>query len=385
MKHILLLFSLTLVITIKAQTPQINAILVNSCGADEGLNELISVTTGSTPVTLANMIIDFPGVSPTNYCNTGACGTQTINENPAFVATLNGLAGCTPDLFVSAAVIPAGATLFIFTGNPPTIPPDYTSLCGGGPIYAIFCNNTTQTTGRFANSGTGTRDLTITFAPGVTDLVTYAPGSVAAGDGAIVNFTAPGVASYPTNLSPSCNAIALNVRWGEIAITKENETNILTWKTYSETNNDRFEIIQLDLYNGTEKIIGTVTGAGNSSEILNYSFILPLLAESITYYKIRQIDMDGNFSESQIISNTIEFETQIVLGAYCSDDKIQLTFSKDIVKGSIVRLLSPDGKQISALLVEETTKSIVFPSYGKGIYLVATEYFTNEIFKIICY
>jgi hypothetical protein len=79
---------------------------------------------------------------------------QTIGNSPGYLASLNTMAGCTPDLFVYADPIPAGATIIIFTGNPPTTVLDYSANCGapGAPIYAIFLDNS-SITGNFANSG----------------------------------------------------------------------------------------------------------------------------------------------------------------------------------------------------------------------------------------
>jgi hypothetical protein len=384
MRNLLLLFSLTTLLTTNAQTPQINAILVNSCGASEGMDELISVTIGSSPILVSQLIVDFPNATPSNYCNSG-CGANTILENTTTVASLNGLAGCSPSLFVSASIIPAGATMFIFTGNPPTIIPDYTSLCGGGPIYALFCNNTSDGTGRFANTGTSTRTLTITFASGVTDAVTYLPNSVATGDGAVVNFSPAGVPSYPTNTSPSCNAIALNVRWGELFISNNEEYCTLTWETYSEINNNYFEVVQLDLFNKTEKIIGKQKGAGNSTQKLKYEMSFSNPTESINYFKVRQVDNDGNSTESNIISNYIENDKQAIVGSYSTHEIVQLTFSKNIVQASKIVILDINGKPCGTHTIEQTTKTFSFPVLEKGLYFICIEGITTEVFKYMSY
>lgn len=76
--------------------------------------------------------------------------------------------------------------------------------------------------------------------------------------------------------------------------------NNLKWITASEANNDRFEI-----YSSNDgefwKMIGTVNGAGNSTIEQSYKFD-HRSDYNLTYYKLKQIDFDGNFEYSNIIS-----------------------------------------------------------------------------------
>ncbi|MDX2362514.1 MAG: T9SS type A sorting domain-containing protein [Crocinitomicaceae bacterium] len=76
-----------------------------------------------------------------------------------------------------------------------------------------------------------------------------------------------------------------------------NET-ILEWSTASELNNKYFEIEKLD-DNGEWKVIGEVDGAGNSSTLINYSFIDRDLISS--FYRLKQVDFDGAFKYSDVI------------------------------------------------------------------------------------
>ena len=69
-------------------------------------------------------------------------------------------------------------------------------------IYVIFQNNADETTGNFANFGSGIRTLTMSFGS-CSDTVTYnrslltdETGTNVAADGATVLFTPAGVATY---------------------------------------------------------------------------------------------------------------------------------------------------------------------------------------------
>lgn len=75
---------------------------------------------------------------------------------------------------------------------------------------------------------------------------------------------------------------------------------ILTWSTASETNNKYF-IVERSMDGVTFNEIMRIYGAGNSTSLLEYELIdtLPLLGES--YYRLRQVDFDGQFAFSQVV------------------------------------------------------------------------------------
>lgn len=76
---------------------------------------------------------------------------------------------------------------------------------------------------------------------------------------------------------------------------------VLTWQTASEKNNDFFTI---DRSNDGKNFIsiGSVKGAGNSSQKLNYTFVDIEYMEGISYYRLSQEDYDGTITHSKLIS-----------------------------------------------------------------------------------
>ncbi len=81
----------------------------------------------------------------------------------------------------------------------------------------------------------------------------------------------------------------------------EGSYNLLTWETASESNNDYFKIeSSVDGYNWNE--IGRVVGAGNSSQALSYSLKDFGFKNGVNYYKLSQVDYDGNSETFNIIS-----------------------------------------------------------------------------------
>jgi hypothetical protein len=82
-----------------------------------------------------------------------------------------------------------------------------------------------------------------------------------------------------------------------------NETQVrLTWKTYTEFNNYGFDIERQ--FNGSASYYKTsfVRGVGNTVSTTHYQTIDANSFEGITYYRLRQVDIDSQYKYSNIIA-----------------------------------------------------------------------------------
>jgi alpha-tubulin suppressor-like RCC1 family protein len=75
----------------------------------------------------------------------------------------------------------------------------------------------------------------------------------------------------------------------------------LQWTTASETNNDHFTVERSHDAENFETI-GTIKGAGTTSQMINYSSFDEQPFIDISYYRIKQTDYDGKYSYSQIVA-----------------------------------------------------------------------------------
>ena len=78
----------------------------------------------------------------------------------------------------------------------------------------------------------------------------------------------------------------------------------LNWSTASELNNDKFEI-QKKTDSGEFIAIGFVKGQGTSTQKNNYSFLDKDTDSGKYYYRLKQIDFDGNYEYSKVVA--VEF------------------------------------------------------------------------------
>jgi len=79
--------------------------------------------------------------------------------------------------------------------------------------------------------------------------------------------------------------------------------NLLIWKTYTEYNSDYYLIERST--NGEfdeNSVIGRVGAAGNSSEVFAYTYTDSTPPQSINYYKLIQVDINGDYQEYGPIS-----------------------------------------------------------------------------------
>ncbi len=96
-------------------------------------------------------------------------------------------------------------------------------------------------------------------------------------------------------------AAAVPVTWNTVSVSDEARFNLIQWSTSNEINNEYF-IIEKS-YNAVDfDQIGRVHGSINSSVKQSYSFEDDQFNTTTTFYRIKQIDYDGNYSYSDIVS-----------------------------------------------------------------------------------
>tara|TARA_B110000211_G_C14070209_1_gene549557 strand:- start:891 stop:2447 length:1557 start_codon:yes stop_codon:yes gene_type:complete len=81
--------------------------------------------------------------------------------------------------------------------------------------------------------------------------------------------------------------------------TKDGEGAMIEWETASEINNNYFEV-QTSIDGETWITIAIVQGAGNSSDVNNYSFYDNEPGAGIQYYRLKQVDYDGESALSNV-------------------------------------------------------------------------------------
>ena len=84
-----------------------------------------------------------------------------------------------------------------------------------------------------------------------------------------------------------------------------NEAVQLDWATASELDNEGFEI-EKSLDGQRWQVLGFVKGYGTTTERQNYSFLDERVTAGINYYRLKQLDHDGNFEYSDVRSINVK-------------------------------------------------------------------------------
>jgi hypothetical protein len=80
-------------------------------------------------------------------------------------------------------------------------------------------------------------------------------------------------------------------------------SNLLEWTTSSEQNNSHFILEHsLDELFNEKSVINIQPGSGNSSTTLKYSFVDANPSSTINYYRLTQVDFNGEYEVFNIIS-----------------------------------------------------------------------------------
>ena len=96
---------------------------------------------------------------------------------------------------------------------------------------------------------------------------------------------------------------SLPIELTEFTGTEHSAYNVLEWQTASEHNNSHYILERSSTGDYTEKdVISVINGAGNSTQLLDYSFVDKDAPETINYYRLTQVDYDGNFKQYGPIS-----------------------------------------------------------------------------------
>ena len=149
---------------------------------------------------------------------------------------------------------------------------------------------------------------------------------------------------------------------------KNAEKNILKWITATETNNHHFDI-ERSLDGVSFEKIATVKGNGNTTNETNYSYIDNLTEQKVYYYRLKQVDNNGNVKLSSIVvlyakQNNLD----VMIYPNPAKDKINIQYPESI-KNHQTKLINMFGQ----VVLESTVNTIDINKLPLGIYIVNIE------------
>ncbi len=159
---------------------------------------------------------------------------------------------------------------------------------------------------------------------------------------------------------------ALPVRWisfeGRLS---DQRQAVLTWKT-EETNVSHYEV-ERSINAKDFHIVGTVIAGSTGSG--NYSLTDPAPVSGTVYYRIRQVDLDGSFSHSRMISLNYTGRSKLFAYPNPAKDNVIIGLGTEYI-GSKVKLVSTAGIVLQQAEVKEEVLILDISRYAPGVYLL---------------
>jgi hypothetical protein len=137
------------------------------------------------------------------------------------------------------------------------------------------------------------------------------------------------------------------------AIRLDPETARLDWTTANETRNRGFAIERRLDYETDFKEVGWVDGAGTTNTQSSYDYHDPNNWTGLSHYRLRQVDMDGAFTYSEVRTiNGLDGQPSITVWPNPVRDNMELQFDHFGEETVEVQIWSADGKQVFAQSLE---------------------------------
>lgn len=185
----------------------------------------------------------------------------------------------------------------------------------------------------------------------------------------------PAYADITTGIAPngfkSGMIVALPVKFLGFTVTSQSKNVLVEWATAQEINSNFFDVQRSE--NGSDwHTITSVRAAGNSTTSRTYSFTDKTATAQVEYYRIRQVDIDGEYSITPV--RTIKNEagsSEITVNAI--SNSLYVHFPQQVNSSVIVSLVSMNGQVVSQSNLKTPVGQVVVPvkSEMTGIYVVS--------------
>ena len=183
------------------------------------------------------------------------------------------------------------------------------------------------------------------------------------GAGPIVLTTGPGA----INPCPICPGSPLPVELASFEGKDMGKTVLLKWTTLSETDNSHFEI-EKSTDGARFEFIGKVAGSGDVTEAQNYNFEDDSPVNGENYYRLKQIDFDGDFEYSNIISVNMKVRgTDVVISPNPVFETTTVRFA-EVADNALIEVVSSTGQVVREVNVMSTEQNIFMGDLPNGIY-----------------
>jgi hypothetical protein len=178
------------------------------------------------------------------------------------------------------------------------------------------------------------------------------------------------ISAWGTNFGVG-TASSLPIKLISFSATRQNNQAQLTFSTATEENNNFFAIERSS--NGTDfRTIGKVNGAGTTTSIQNYTFTDETPLSGINYYRLKQVDFDGQFTYSPVVNVVFDNKAGIRLAPTPVQDQLRVELDEMFQEDAQWQLYDFAGRlvQTGVLSAENMVFNVEVGSLTPGNYVI---------------
>ena len=243
-------------------------------------------------------------------------------------------------------------------------------------VEALFDNSYRATNANAGEDELLDSDIDGTFGTNTTRLYMVNPGEVV------------------DNIGIGVALSSLPVEWLSIEAKAQEDYNEIVWKVASETNVRNY-VVEYSNQNTIDfKQIGEVPSEHiNSQEVLTYNWQDDQYDTGVNYYRIKQFDIDGRFSYSDIVAvvnrnNSDNVDSQLNVYPNPTNGWVNLTLASDIIQDSYeVKILDYLGRELMSEAIDSenllNTYKMDLSEFDAGIYSIQLTVGGEDITKRI--
>ena len=330
------------------------------------------------------------GLSPNfTYTNSGTYTVTLIVDNGSCTATTTVTVTIIDPIIISisdpCANCGDGANYILGAPDQGYYIHDYIQIVGNpGETWTL-----TNTAGLFDNAGNplpagtvipettpGTYYLNVWFnasAGGWSTNATNGSANLSAGPGAFTTCTTPCPSSpLPVELiSFEGNVVKADVE--------------LKWVTASELNNSHFEIERSFDGQRFDKLT-VVEGAGTTADLQTYKFMDESALIGINYYRLKQVDLNGDYEYADVITVKVETENPVIsVLPNPVKDVARVRIEMPSVEAVDLQLLDTNGKLVKTIKITNVggIQEVNMEDVPAGIYFLSPQNTTGIYYKLI--
>lgn len=166
------------------------------------------------------------------------------------------------------------------------------------------------------------------------------------------------LASTSLTLAPNCSQ-PLPVEMLSFTVSKNGDNALLDWVTATEVNNDYFEVEHSSDGEQFNKVDRVYSKNGNSTSVQSYNYVHGNTVKGINYYRLKQVDFDGQFEYTDIRSVVFGGAGNLTVYPNPTSQILNVKVPVGMDENSVIEIVNGVGQVIRTLTEADMSKSIL--------------------------